>query len=73
MGIGVSLFLIAAGAVLAFAVNATTDAANLDTVGFILMAVGGLGLLISLLIFGGGAWRRDEVPTERVIERRERI
>jgi len=51
MGIGVSLFLIAAGAILAFAVNAVTDVANIQTIGVILMIVGGLGLLLDLIIF----------------------
>ena len=40
MGIGVSIFLIAVGAVLAFAVHATSGAVNIHTVGWILMGVG---------------------------------
>jgi hypothetical protein len=48
MGVGISIFLIAVGAVLAFAVNATAEGVNLDTVGVILMVVGGIGLLASL-------------------------
>ena len=66
MGIGISIFLMAVGAVLTFAVNATTDGFNLDTVGVILMVVGALGLLASLVIFGG--WNRggrDVVVEER--------
>ena len=41
MGIGVGIFLFAVGAILAFAVNVTTSAVNLETVGVILMLVGG--------------------------------
>ena len=52
MGIGASIFLIAAGAILAFGVNAAVDVANLDVIGYILMAVGALGLLLTLLVFG---------------------
>jgi hypothetical protein len=63
MGIGISIFFIAVGAILAFAVNAATDVANIDTIGFILMAVGVLGLLVSLLIFG------PRSRSERVVER----
>lgn len=59
MGIGVSVFLIAVGAVLAFAVNVTTSGIDLQTVGVILMGVGLVGLLTSLVIFGGhSTWGR---------------
>ena len=52
MGIGVSLFLLAAGAILTFAVDVTTDGVNLDTIGVILMIVGGVGLLLFLTVWG---------------------
>jgi hypothetical protein len=52
MGIGVSLFLLAAGAILSFAVNVQTRGFNLNTMGVILMIVGGIGLLWSLLVWG---------------------
>jgi uncharacterized membrane-anchored protein len=48
MALGTSLFLIAVGAVLRFAVTATTSGFNIQTVGVILMIVGGVGLVISL-------------------------
>jgi hypothetical protein len=51
MGIGVGIFFIAVGAVLAFAVNATVNGINLVTVGVILMIVGALGLFVDLVIF----------------------
>lgn len=60
MGIGVGLFLIAAGAVLTFAVNATVSGVDINTVGVILMIVGGLGVLLDLIIF---APRRRSVTT----------
>jgi phosphate/sulfate permease len=69
MGIGVSIFLIAVGAILAFGINAATDVANIDVIGYILMAVGALGLLLSMLVFGP---RRDTVVQDRVVER-ERV
>jgi len=62
MGLGVSLFLIAVGAILTFAVNAATDIANIDTIGWILMAIGLAGLLLSLLFWsswGGPAYFGD--------------
>jgi hypothetical protein len=48
MALGTSLFLIAVGAVLRFAVTATTSGFNIQTVGLILMIIGGIGLVISL-------------------------
>lgn len=55
MGIGVSVFLLAVGAILTFAVEASTDGLNLDTVGIILMVAGALGLLCSLLFWSSYA------------------
>ena len=65
MGIGISVFLIAVGAILTFALDVAADGVNLDTVGIILMVVGALGLLASLTIFGNlGARRGDAVVVE---------
>lgn len=49
MGLGTSLFLIAVGAVLRFAVSVSTHGFSIHTVGVILMIVGGVGLIVSLL------------------------
>lgn len=51
MGIGVGLVLMAIGAVLTFAVNASFSGFSIATVGIILMVVGAIGLLIDLAIF----------------------
>lgn len=63
MGIGVSLILIAVGAILTWAVTATVAGLSIHTVGVILLVVGVIGLLISLLfldsLFGRG--RRTDV------------
>jgi len=48
MGLGTSLFLIAAGAVLRWAVNVSNSSVNLHTIGVILLIVGGIGFVISL-------------------------
>ena len=53
MGIGTSIFLIAVGAILYFAVDATVQGLEITTVGLILMICGILGLLISLFLFRG--------------------
>jgi hypothetical protein len=55
MGIGISVFLLAVGAILTFAVDVTTNGVNLDTVGIILMVVGALGLLMSMLFWSSFA------------------
>jgi hypothetical protein len=51
MGIGVSLILIAAGAILTWAVNATVSGVDINTIGVILMVVGVIGLLLSLMFW----------------------
>jgi hypothetical protein len=53
MGIGTSIFLIAFGAILYFAVNADISGLEISTVGLILMICGILGLLVSLFMFRG--------------------
>ena len=62
MGIGVGLFLIALGAILAFALGDDTfGSVNIDTVGIILMVVGVVGLLLSLMFWSSVApFRREE-------------
>jgi hypothetical protein len=71
VGIGVSVFLIAVGAILSFAVTTDVEGFNINTVGWILMIVGAIGLLASLLFAGTlGAGRRDERVVERDIDRR---
>ena len=72
MGIGISIFLMAVGAILAFAVDVNVEGVDLDAVGVILMVVGAIGLLASMLIWGTwGPWGRsgDDV----VIEERRRL
>ena len=55
MGIGISIFLVAVGAILTFAIDVTTQGLDLDTVGVILMIVGALGLLMSMLFWSSAA------------------
>ncbi|MHB8492332.1 MAG: hypothetical protein ACYDA6_09010 [Solirubrobacteraceae bacterium] len=57
--IGTSIIVIAAGAILRFAVTATVEGVSLQTVGLILIIVGAVGLMLSVLyMFSWGAWRR---------------
>ena len=59
MGIGTSLFLIAIGAILYFAVDATVSGLEITTIGLILMVVGVIGLLISLFMLSSARRRGD--------------
>jgi hypothetical protein len=66
MGLGVSIFLIAVGAILTWAVNASVSGLELDTIGVILMIVGALGLVLSMIFWSswggfGGERRRTTV------------
>ena len=55
MGLGVSLILIAAGAILAWAVDVSTTGFNLNTIGYILLVVGIVGALLSLVFWSSWA------------------
>lgn len=67
MGMGTSIFLIALGAILKFAVTDTVSGIELATVGVILMVVGVVGLLISLLWLMQA--NRRVAERDRVVER----
>ena len=54
MTLGFSLFLIAVGAILRFAVTATVAGIDIQTVGVILMIVGAIGFVISLVLLFNG-------------------
>jgi hypothetical protein len=71
MGLGVGLILAAVGAVLAFAVNTDVSGVNIQTIGWILLIVGIVGILLSLIFWSSWAgpcyWSRrrtyyDEGP-----------
>ena len=69
MGIGGSVFLIALGAILTFAIETdSTEGININSVGVILMIAGAIGLVMFALVFG----RRDRVVDggTTVVERR---
>jgi hypothetical protein len=70
MGIGTSIFLIAVGAILRYAVTVTVQGVEIDTVGLILMVVGIIGLVISLAIVfmstDDRPRRPDDYPTRRL-------
>jgi hypothetical protein len=65
MGIGSSIFLIAVGAILYWAVDAHVSGLEISTIGLILMICGALGLVISLFFLG--SLRR--APADRAVVR----
>ena len=71
MGIGTSIFLIAVGAILYFAVNADISGLEISTVGLILMVVGILGLIISFFLMNQATRRRPGEPDGPVVRDRE--
>ncbi len=67
MGVGTTIFLIAVGAILAFAVSATVQGLDLVVVGWILMGVGALGVVLSIAFWdswGGFGRRRSTTVVE---------
>jgi hypothetical protein len=60
MTIGTSLFLIAVGAVLRYAVEATVAGFDIQTAGLILIIIGAIGLVIGLFIMFSDRRRTDE-------------
>ena len=71
MEIGTSLFLVALGAILYFAVSASVSGISLATVGLILMVVGGIGLLFSL--FMASRWGDRGHDREVIVDRGPRL
>jgi hypothetical protein len=66
--LGTSIFLIAVGAILRYAVTTSVEGIDLKTVGLILIIVGIVGLVLSILYMV--LWApRGRVTRERVIER----
>jgi hypothetical protein len=70
MGIGISVLLITAGAILRWAVTAHVDGIALGTLGGILMIVGAIGLLVALVLWG--PWPRHRTRRVQVQDDRGR-
>ncbi len=85
MATGVSLFFLAVGAIITFAIDTNVSGVDIDTIGVILMVIGLLGMLFSLVLWDSWTPRvrddvvldhrrdvviDDEVPLRRSVSRR---
>jgi hypothetical protein len=75
MGITTSMILIAAGAIMRFAVTAQAKGFSVHTVGVILMIVGVVGALLSIAFWAswGGYRRRTVVETQAPVAREQTV
>ncbi|MEY2535363.1 MAG: hypothetical protein QOF29_3273 [bacterium] len=71
MALGTSLFLIAIGAILRYAVSDSLEGIDLPTIGLILMIVGVVGMVISFFTMTLWDRSRGDVVERRVVDRRE--
>jgi len=68
-GIGGSLFLVALGAILYFAVSAEAEGFSINTVGLILMIVGVIGLVLTLIMTANAEKTERESGGVTIVER----
>ena len=78
MGIGTSIFLLAVGAILRYAVTVTVSGVKLHVVGDMLMIVGIIGIVLSLIFWGswggfGGGGRRRGGYSRTVVDDRDML
>jgi Domain of unknown function (DUF6458) len=71
MGIGASVFLLAVGLILGLAVDVDVSGINLQVIGWILVAVGAIGLVMTAFVWGPRN-RRDDVVEERHVTEERR-
>lgn len=67
MGIGLGIFLLVLGAILAFAVNYTIQGVDVTTIGYILLAGGVLSLLVGIVLHT----QRTNTTHREVVDRHE--
>jgi Domain of unknown function (DUF6458) len=73
MGIGASVFLIALGLILALAVEADVAGVDLQMIGWILVLAGGIGLAVSMVVFGPRRRRITVVDPPTQVETTDRM
>src|SRR5919108_6559563 len=68
MATGISLFFLAVGAILTFAVETSVSGVDIDTIGVILMVIGLLGMLFTLVLWDSWSprpYRSDDIVVNR--------
>jgi membrane-bound ClpP family serine protease len=73
MTIGASIFLIAVGAILKYAVDVTVSGIEIQTVGLILMIAGVVGLVIGLFLLTQTERRRGVAYDDRDVVREREV
>jgi hypothetical protein len=73
MTIGASIFLIAVGAILKYAVDVTVSGIEIQTIGLILMIAGVVGLIIGLFLLASTDRRRGVVYDDRDVVREREV
>ncbi len=68
-GIGGSLFLVAIGAILYWAVSVEAEGFNLNTIGLILMIVGVVGLILTLIMTASAEKTARDDKDVTIVER----
>lgn len=68
-GIGGSLFLVALGAILYWAISVEAEGLNINTIGLILMIVGAVGLILTLLMTASAEKTDRESSGVTIVER----
>ncbi len=68
-GIGGSLFLVAIGAILYWAVSVEAEGFNLNTIGLILMIVGVVGLILTLIMTASAERTARDDKDVTIVER----
>lgn len=68
-GIGGSLFLVALGAILYWAVSVEAEGFNINTIGLILMIVGAVGLILTLLMTASAEKTERDSGGVTIVER----
>ena len=71
MATGISIFFLAVGAILTFAVDTSLSGVDLDTIGVILMVIGLLGMLFSLVLWDSWSPRGYRGDDEVLVGRRD--
>jgi hypothetical protein len=73
MATGLSLFFLAVGAILTFAIDTTVNGVDLDTIGVILMVIGLLGMLFSLVLWDNWSPRSVRRDDDVIVDDRRDV